>query len=185
MYNSSQRFYLSDSRAAAALRHDGFGWGHTGDSVMLPCLRRRGLLDRLISKLKRNLNMSRLEHINITVSNPKSTARMLEQLFGWRIRWEGEGMAGAGYTVHVGGDDSYVAVYSGKDPKQTVPKSDASYATRGAMNHIGVVVDNLDKIEEKVRAMGYEAHSHADYEPGRRFYFHDDDGVEFEVVSYS
>ncbi|KJZ20969.1 VOC family protein [Loktanella sp. S4079] len=128
--------------------------------------------------------MSRLEHVNITVSNPIATARMLEQLFGWRIRWEGEAMDGQGYTVHVGTDDSYVAVYSGKDPKQVVPKSDASYATRGAINHIGIVVDDIDVIEEKTIAMGYTPQNHADYEPGRRFYFADDDGVEFEVISY-
>ncbi len=32
---------------------------------------------------------------------------------------------------------------------------------------------------------GSQTHSHADYEPGRRFYFHDEDGIEFEVVSYA
>ncbi|SFR37881.1 Catechol 2,3-dioxygenase [Yoonia tamlensis] len=129
--------------------------------------------------------MSQLEHVNITVSDPKATARMLEQIFGWHIRWEGAAMGGAGYTLHVGNDDCYVAVYSGSDPTQTVPKADASYQTRGAMNHIGIVVDDLDLIAEKVSAMGFNAHSHADYEPGRRFYFHDDDGVEFEVISYA
>jgi catechol 2,3-dioxygenase-like lactoylglutathione lyase family enzyme len=129
--------------------------------------------------------MSHLEHVNITVSNPKATARMLEQIFGWHIRWEGEAMGGAGYTLHVGTDDSYIAVYSGSDPAQTVPKADASYQTRGAMNHIGIVVDDLDLIAQKVSAIGFKAHSHADYEPGRRFYFHDDDGVEFEVISYT
>lgn len=94
-------------------------------------------------------------------------------------------MNGAGYTVHVGTDDSYVAVYSGSNPDQTVPRSDASYQTRGGLNHIGVVVEDIEKAEEKVKALGYRPHSHADYEPGRRFYFHDADGVEFEVVSYA
>ena len=32
---------------------------------------------------------------------------------------------------------------------------------------------------------GYEPFSHADYEPGRRFYFLDRDGIEFEVISYA
>ncbi|MEJ6401743.1 VOC family protein [Yoonia sp. 2307UL14-13] len=128
--------------------------------------------------------MAQLEHVNITVSDPKKTAAMLAELFGWKTRWEGSAMDGAGYTVHVGSDDSYVAVYSGSNPEQTVPKGDASYMTRGGMNHIGVVVDDLDGTEEKVLAMGYQPHSHGDYEPGRRFYFHDHDGVEFEVVSY-
>lgn len=129
--------------------------------------------------------MAHLEHVNITVSDPKKTAAMLAELFGWKTRWEGEAMAGAGYTMHVGTDDSYVAIYSGADPKQTVPKADASYQTRGAMNHIGVVVDDLDQVEERVKVLGFDPRSHADYEPGRRFYFEDSDGVEFEVISYA
>lgn len=128
--------------------------------------------------------MARIEHLNVTVSDPKRTAQMLADLFGWRTRWEGSAKAGAGYTMHVGDDDSYIAIYSGTDPNQTVTKADASYQTRGAMNHIGVVVDDLDLTEKKVKAMGLATHNHADYEPGRRFYFHDADGIEFEVVSY-
>ena len=47
------------------------------------------------------------------------------------------------------------------------------------------MVDDLDAVEAKVVQAGYEPYSHADYEPGRRFYFNDADGVEFEVVAYS
>lgn len=129
--------------------------------------------------------MAQLEHVNITVSDPKRTAQMLIDLFGWHIRWEGSAMAGAGYTVHVGTDDNYVAVYSGAQPDQIVPKRDASYMTRGGLNHIGVVVDDLDAVEAKIIAMELEPKSHADYEPGRRFYFDDPDGVEIEVISYA
>ena len=129
--------------------------------------------------------MAQLEHVNITVSDPQKTAQMLIDLFGWHIRWEGSAMAGAGYTVHVGTDDSYVAVYSGSKPDQIVPRQDASYMTRGGLNHIGVVVDDLDAVEAKVVAMGLTPKSHADYEPGRRFYFDDPDGVEIEVISYA
>ncbi|WP_373418513.1 VOC family protein [Roseinatronobacter sp. S2] len=78
----------------------------------------------------------------------------------------------------------YVAVYRGPDPDQTVPKADASYQTRGGMNHLGVVVDDLDAVEAKVEALGFKSHRHADYDPGRRFYFYDADGVEIEVVQY-
>ena len=46
------------------------------------------------------------------------------------------------------------------------------------------LVDDLDAVEAKVKAMGYEPCNHADYDPGRRFYFDDEDGIEFEVVSY-
>jgi len=127
--------------------------------------------------------MSRLEHVNVTVCDPATTAKMLIDLFGWHIRWEGASMEGAGYTIHVGSDTSYVALYTGPG-EQTVPKGDASYVTRGGLNHLGVVVDDLDAVEAKVKALGMTPTSHADYEPGRRFYFNDPDGVEIEVIAY-
>ena len=121
-----------------------------------------------------------LEHVNVTVSNPKSTADRLCNLFGWHIRWQGEAIHG-GSSVHVGSEDSYLALYSRPEPAEA--KAD-SYSLRGGLNHIGVVVDDLDKTEARILEAGHKTFSHADYEPGRRFYFHDDDGIEFEVVCY-
>ncbi len=60
-----------------------------------------------------------------------------------------------------------------------------SYTAPGALNHVGVVVEDLEATEARVVAAGFKPHSHADYEPGRRFYFDDADGIEFEVVSYN
>lgn len=127
--------------------------------------------------------MAKLEHLNVTVADPKATARMLGGLFGWKVRWEGPAL-GNGYTVHVGTGDAYLALYTGPEG---MPQAAAqrSYSQRGGLNHIGVTVDDLDATEEKVIAMGYEPHSHADYEPGRRFYFREENGVEIEVVSYA
>ena len=53
------------------------------------------------------------------------------------------------------------------------------------LNHIGVTVGDLDSAETRVKSAGYTPYSHADYEPGKRFYFDDEDGVEYEVVSYA
>lgn len=126
--------------------------------------------------------MATLEHVNVTVRDPEATAQRLVDLFDWKIRWHGTAIHG-GTTYHVGSDDSYVAVYSGPGGKQT--ETDNSYTQVGGLNHIGIVVDDLDATEARIKAAGYEPHSHADYEPGRRFYFHDDDGIEIEVVSYA
>ncbi len=57
-------------------------------------------------------------------------------------------------------------------------------APRGGLNHWAVVVDDLDAVEERVISEGFTPKSHADYEPGRRFYFYDNDGIEIEVVQY-
>jgi catechol 2,3-dioxygenase-like lactoylglutathione lyase family enzyme len=122
-----------------------------------------------------------LEHVNVTVSDPAATAEMLCTLFGWQIRWQGESIY-HGKTVHVGGKESYVACYSIGD--SLAPQAGSSYHVRGGLNHIGVVVADLDAVEAKVKALGFQPHAHSDYEPGRRFYFNDSDGIEFEVVSY-
>ncbi len=58
------------------------------------------------------------------------------------------------------------------------------FAKGQPLNHIGVEVDDLDATEARVVAAGLTPFSHADYEPGRRFYFLDPDGIEYEVVSY-
>lgn len=51
-----------------------------------------------------------LEHVNITVPNPRGIANALCRLFGWHVRWEGEAKDN-GYSVHVGDDKSYLALY--------------------------------------------------------------------------
>ncbi len=122
----------------------------------------------------------RLEHVNVTVSDPQATAAWLCDVFGWHIRWEGEAING-GYTIHVGEQDSYVAIYN---PAKATGAVDDSYSTRGGLNHIAVVVDDIKAVEDRVRAAGFEPGKHADYEPGQRFYFRDADNIEFEVVQY-
>ncbi len=125
--------------------------------------------------------MAVLEHVNVTVSNPTATAAWLGDVFGWRIRWQGDAMSG-GHTAHVGDDDSYVALYA---PAKPTNAPQDSYSTRAGLNHVGVVVDDLKTVEAKVKAAGFHPHNHGDYEPGTRFYFDDQDGVEWEVISYA
>ena len=121
-----------------------------------------------------------LEHVNITVSDPAKTAKMLCDLFGWKIRWQGDAIH-AGSCIHVGEENSYIAVYS--PPGKTAPAIN-SYQTRAGLNHIAVVVEDLDELDKRVRSLGYEPHSYADYEPGRRFYFREENEIEYEIVSY-
>ncbi len=47
------------------------------------------------------------------------------------------------------------------------------------------MVDDLNAVETKVIAAGLFPHSHSDFDPGRRFYFDDTDGIEYEVASYT
>ena len=65
-----------------------------------------------------------------------------------------------------------------------VASAEVSYRTRGGLNHIAVVVDDLDAVEARIKAAGYVTENHAGYEPGRRFYFTEENGLEIEVVAY-
>ena len=123
----------------------------------------------------------RIEHINVTVSDPDSTAAMLEKLFGWEVRWAGASIDN-GYTVHVGDTDQYLALYK---PANTQEDANKSYSMVNGLNHIALVVEDLAALEEKVIELGYTPTNHGEYEPGRRFYFRDENNIEFELVSYS
>lgn len=120
---------------------------------------------------------ARIEHVNVTVKDTERTAEMLCAVFGWYIRWQGKA-ANGGNTIHVGTEEDYLAVH-------TPPAFEGKQWAKGRpLNHVGVVVPDLDAVDARVRDFGLVPFGHDDYEPGRRFYFLDDDGVEFEVVSY-
>lgn len=123
------------------------------------------------------MRTSYLEHVNITVSDIERSAALLQQLLGWRIRWRGPSQFG-GESIHVGGDEDYVALYTRGAPV-------GPFAKGVPLNHVGFVVPDLDVAEAVVIKAGLVPFSHGDYEPGKRFYFFDWDGVEFELVCYN
>lgn len=118
-----------------------------------------------------------LEHVNITVSDPERSSVLLQHLCGWHERWRGPSQLG-GWTIHVGSERDYLAVYTNEG-------RGGPFAKGAPMNHIGLVVDDLDAAEAVVKEAGLVPFNHADYEPGQRFYFFDWDGIEFEIVSYA
>ena len=122
------------------------------------------------------MNKGRIEHVNLTVSDIERSAQLFERLLGWRQRWRGAAMNG-GETIHVGEDATYLALYTDRQPHAGQRKGQP-------LNHVGLLVDDLDGAERVVTDSGLEPFNHGDYEPGRRFYFLDWDGIEFEVVSY-
>lgn len=125
------------------------------------------------------MSTPRIEHVNVTVSDPERAARLMMTLFDWRVRWQGPARLG-GHTIHVGSDSHYVALYTGRDVAYTAD----DFAKGQPLNHIGVEVDDLDATEVRVVAAGLRPYGHEAYDPGRRFYFLDPDGIEYEVVSY-
>ncbi len=119
--------------------------------------------------------LARIEHVNLTVSDPERSAALLEHIFGWKERWRGPSQMG-GWTIHVGSGADYVALYT--------HGTEAKFPKGRPFNHLGIEVADLDAVEARVVEAGLTPFNHADYEPGRRFYFFDPDGIEFEVASY-
>ncbi|WP_108791555.1 VOC family protein [Erythrobacter sp. Alg231-14] len=125
-----------------------------------------------------------IEHANLTVTNPERSAELLKRMLGWEERWRGQSALG-GDTVHIGlpgNGAAYIALYTNDDVRADKGRR---YAKGQPLNHVGLLVDDLDGAEKIVNAAGLSPFGHDDYEPGRRFYFFDWDGIEFEIVSYA
>jgi glyoxylase I family protein len=121
-----------------------------------------------------------IEHVNLTVSDPERSARLMATLFGWTERWRGPARDG-GFTIHVGSEAAYLALYTGPGGMH----ADTRYPKGEPLNHVGIQVDDLDAVEARAVELGLVPFSHGDYAPGRRFYLLDHDGIEFEIVSYA
>lgn len=121
-----------------------------------------------------------IEHVNLTVRDPAKSAQLFVDMFDWRIRWAGPSQK-SGHTVHVGDDQFYLALCT-MHGDQT---PDDVFVKGRPLNHVAIVVDDLDEIEARAIAAGVDPFNHGDYAPGRRFYIFDFDGNEYEIVSYA
>ncbi len=120
----------------------------------------------------------RLEHVNLTVADVDRSVAFYGELLGMTLRWRGHTADGR-EAAHVGDDDSYLAFFAAKQTARAIN----DYLVVG-LNHFGFVVDSLATAKERLVALGIEPHSEQDYEPGRRLYFFDPDGIEVELVEY-
>jgi len=119
-----------------------------------------------------------LEHVNVTVADVERSSAFYADLLDLHIRWKGESADGK-RVIHVGDNRSYLALFEARKAGQPVQDYDAV-----GINHYGFVVDDLDAALARLRTLGYEPHGEFDYEPGRRAYFFDPDGLEVELVQY-
>ena len=88
----------------------------------------------------------------------------------------------SGYTLHVGDDKTYVAIYA---TGRSAPRDSTNQHLRTGLNHVGITVSDIRECEARVAKAGYTPFNYASYEPGERFYFLDRDNIEFEVISYA
>ena len=120
-----------------------------------------------------------LEHVNMTVSDLDRSIDFYTKLLGFKVRWRGETSDGSP-AAHVGDDRCFLALFQAT-AEGKVPND---YATPG-LNHFGFVVDDLDAARGRVAELGAKVHAEMDYDPGRRVYLFDPDGIEVELVEYA
>ena len=119
----------------------------------------------------------RLEHANISVTDPERSAALLIDMLGWKERWRGPSMK-YGRSIHVGSERHYIALYTGDHVR-------GDYKKGAPLNHIAFAVDDLDAAEAVVTQHGLTPFSRGQYDPGpESFYVLDWDGIEFEIVCY-
>ncbi len=123
-----------------------------------------------------------LEHVNLTVTDLDASVAFYRELLGFEVRWRGQALGEKGpvRACHVGNDRVYLALFEAEEPGRGSPE----YG-RAGLNHFGFVVDDLEETRRRIGAAGAQPHFEPEYEPGRRIYVFDPDGIEIELVHYA
>ena len=126
-----------------------------------------------------------IEHVSLTVKDIESMTKFLCTAFpDFRKR-------GSGVIVdadrsqawsHVGNDKQYIALYEARPGATHRP---AAHTFTPSANHIGVVVDDVAAVKQRLIAAGYrEGFVPEEHPYRRRAYIIDPEGFEWELVQY-
>ncbi|QUJ67941.1 VOC family protein [Photobacterium sp. GJ3] len=121
-----------------------------------------------------------VEHANLTVRHLENTIQFLQTAIPeFTVRHQGQQPM---YRwCHIGTDETYLAL-------QEVVERDAidrtPYRDLG-INHIGLVVDDVAQVRDRLLRAGYRENDLETSHPWRtRIYFYDRDGIEWEFTQY-
>ena len=123
-----------------------------------------------------------IEHVNMTVRDLDESIEFYCALFDGEVSWQGTAtnMTGPVRAAHVRFGDDYFSLFE----KERGERAAYDYGPPG-INHIGLVVQDLDAIRKKLAALHTPVEKEADYEPGHRLYVFDPNGIELELVQYA
>lgn len=127
--------------------------------------------------------MTRIEHVNITVPDIDEAIRFLKIVAPDFVVRKDQKPSNSYRWAHVGNDAYYFALqepHLDADPKKQLQ----SYRNYG-INHVALVVPNIQEIEKKLLKNGYRRGIETPVEKHRkRGYYYDNAGFEWELVEY-
>ncbi|MDK9759921.1 VOC family protein [Vibrio sp. D173a] len=120
-----------------------------------------------------------VEHANVTVSNIDDAIQFIQTAIPeFKVRHRGETQY---RWCHIGTDNSYIALQEMVAREKT---DRAPYLDVG-INHIGLVVNDVDQVKQRLFSDGYQQNDIGEENPYRkRIYFYDRSGVEWEFIQY-
>jgi len=121
-----------------------------------------------------------VEHANLTVRHLEDTIEFLQTAIPeFTVRHLGQHPM---YRwCHIGTEDTYLALQEvvARDQIDRTPYRDLG------INHIGLVVDDVVQVRERLLSAGYRENDMETTHPWRqRIYFYDRDGIEWEFTQY-
>ena len=127
--------------------------------------------------------ITRIEHVNITVPNIDAAVSFLKIVApDFDIRKDEKSIDGYRW-LHIGNDEYYFALQEAHldaNPK----KQHQTYKNYG-VNHLALIVADVEKIENELIEAGYSKGIGTPKEQFRkRTYFYDNAGFEWELVEY-
>ncbi len=125
----------------------------------------------------------RIEHVNLVVDDIPSTLAFLRAaLPSWDVRGEGDGhwYGTPRKWLHFGDSHHYITLNDhGSGPNRDLRGLSVGLA------HIGMEVDDVDAVVERLRAAGHEPTTiGADHPHRKTVYFSEPAGFEFEFIQY-
>lgn len=123
-----------------------------------------------------------LEHSNVTVNNIEDTVNFIQTaLPEFKIRHQGMNTK---RWCHIGTELHYLALQE-REPLTADHVNRKAYYDIG-LNHIGIVVDDINAVSQRLLNAGFRDHNAFENEAFRqRFYVFDKDGIEWEFIEYS